>query len=82
MSLIVPKIGDQYSKSSGGQAMKNRNYTNAELGLLAGILVGTLIGIYLFTLNGHILYISLCGLGAVIGLGIGTGLDITHNSQN
>ena len=58
--------------------MKKRNYTNAELGLLAGILLGALIGAYLFSLNGHILYISLCGLGAVIGLGIGTGLDLTH----
>jgi hypothetical protein len=63
-------------------AMKNRNYTNAELGLLAGILLGALIGVYLFTLNGHILYISLSGLGAVIGLGIGTGLDLNHPSQN
>jgi hypothetical protein len=60
------------------EAMKKRNYTNAELGLLAGILLGALIGVYLFSLNGHILYISLCGLGAVIGLGIGTGLDLTH----
>jgi hypothetical protein len=62
--------------------MKNRNYTNAELGLLAGILLGALIGVYLFALNGHILYISLSGLGAVIGLGIGTGLDLNHPSQN
>jgi hypothetical protein len=61
--------------------MKKRNFTNAELGLLAGILLGALIGTYLFSLNGHILYISLCGLGAVIGLGIGTGLDLTNNSQ-
>lgn len=61
--------------------MNKHNYTNAELGLLAGILLGALIGTYLFTLNGHILYISLSGLGAVIGLGIGTGLDLTHNSQ-
>jgi hypothetical protein len=62
--------------------MKNRNFTNAELGLLAGILLGALIGIYLFTLNGHILYVTLSGLGAVIGLGIGTGLDINRNSQH
>ena len=58
--------------------MKKRNYTNAELGLLAGILLGALIGTYLFSQNGHILYISFCGLGAVIGLSIGTGLDLTH----
>lgn len=58
--------------------MKKHNYTNAELGLLAGILLGVLIGAYLFSINGHILYIALCGLGAVIGLGIGTGLDLTH----
>jgi Mg/Co/Ni transporter MgtE len=63
-------------------AMKGRNYNNAELGLLAGILLGALIGVYLFTLNGHILYISLSGLGAVIGLGIGTGLDISRDSQD
>jgi hypothetical protein len=62
--------------------MKNRNFTNAELGLLAGIVLGALIGVYLFTLNGHILYVTLSGLGAVIGLGIGTGLDIARNSQN
>jgi hypothetical protein len=61
--------------------MKKRNYTNAELGLLTGILLGALVGAYLFSKNGHILYISLCGLGAVIGLGIGTGLDLTQNSQ-
>jgi hypothetical protein len=60
--------------------MRNRNYTGAELGLLTGILLGALIGVYLFRLNGHILYISLSGLGAVIGLGIGTGLDLTRNS--
>ena len=58
--------------------MKKRNYTNAELGLLAGILLGALIGTYLFSQNGHILHLSFCGLGAVIGLGIGTGLDLTH----
>ena len=62
--------------------MKNRKYTNSELGLLAGILLGALIGVYLFTVNGHILYISLSGLGAVIGLGVGTGLDLVRNSQN
>lgn len=62
--------------------MKNRKYTKAELGLLTGILLGALIGVYLFTTNGHILYVSLSGLGAVIGLGIGTGLDLTRNSQN
>jgi hypothetical protein len=63
-------------------AMRNRHYTNAELGLLAGILIGALIGVYLFSMNGHILYISLSGLGAVIGLGVGTGLDFIRNLQN
>jgi hypothetical protein len=58
--------------------MKKRTFTNAELGLLAGILLGAFIGAYLFSQNGHILYVSLIGLGAVIGLGIGTGLDLTH----
>ena len=58
--------------------MKKRNFTNAELGLLAGILLGALLGVYLFSMNGHILFISLTGLGAVIGLGIGTGLDLIH----
>jgi uncharacterized membrane protein YgaE (UPF0421/DUF939 family) len=50
-----------------------RDYTS--LGMLLGIAVGAGIGVIAFALTGQALYLSITGVGLVIGLILGRGLD-------
>jgi hypothetical protein len=55
--------------------MARRTYSKTELGMLFGIFVGGGLGTVLFVSTGDPLYIALTGVGLVIGLIIGAGVD-------
>ena len=61
--------------------MKTREYSLAQLGMLAGIVWGAGIGVLLFVLTGQVLFITITGLGLALGLGIGAGMDRSRDRQ-
>jgi outer membrane lipoprotein SlyB len=52
-----------------------RKYTGTELGMLAGIAIGGGLGTALFASTGQPLFIAATGVGLIIGLIIGSGMD-------
>jgi hypothetical protein len=61
--------------------MEKTQYTAAQLGMLAGIVLGAGIGIVLFAISGNAVYIALAGAGAGIGLALGAGIDSHRKDQ-
>ena len=55
--------------------MEKRKYTYTQLGMLFGIFIGGGIGILLFVLTNNPIFISVTGVGLVIGLLIGAAKD-------
>ncbi len=58
-----------------------REYSFAQLGTLAGTVLGTGLGVLLFALTGEVLFISIAGLGVALGLGIGGAMDRSRNRR-
>ncbi len=46
------------------------------LGMLAGIVLGGGLGVALFASTGHILFLTLMGAGAALGIILGAGFDL------
>ena len=55
--------------------MKNNKYNYTQLGMLFGIFIGGGIGVLLFVFTNNPIYISVTGVGLVIGLLIGAAKD-------
>jgi CDP-diglyceride synthetase len=55
--------------------MEKRKPTYTQLGMLFGIFIGGGIGVLLFVFTQNPLYFTLVGIGLVIGLLIGAGMD-------
>lgn len=55
--------------------MEKRKYSYTQLGMLFGIFIGGGIGVLLFVFTNNPIYISITGIGLVIGLLIGTAKD-------
>jgi hypothetical protein len=55
--------------------MKNNKYNYTQLGMLFGIFIGGGIGVLLFVFTNNPIYISVTGVGLVIGLLIGASKD-------
>ena len=55
--------------------MEKREYSYAQLGMLFGIFIGGGVGVLLFVFTNNPLFITLTGLGLVIGLIFGAGFD-------
>ena len=55
--------------------MKDRKYTYTQLGMLFGIFIGGGVGVLLFVFTENPLYFTVVGIGLVIGMIIGAGLD-------
>jgi len=53
--------------------MKKDSY--AEIGMLFGISIGSVIGITAYSITGDALFFTLTGIGIIFGLGIGVVLD-------
>ena len=61
--------------------MAEKKYTYTQLGMLFGIIIGGGVGVLLFVFTNNPLYISVTGVGLVIGLILGAGYDRQKNSQ-
>ena len=55
--------------------MEKRNYSYKQLGMLFGIFIGGGIGILLFAFTNNPIYITVTGVGLVVGLLIGAAKD-------
>ena len=55
--------------------MEKREYSYAQLGMLFGIFIGGGVGVLLFVFTNNPLFITVTGLGLVIGLIFGAGFD-------
>jgi len=61
--------------------MQVREHGFAQLGMLAGIVLGSGLGVLLFALTGEMLFLLLVGLGAPLGLGIGGAMDRSRHRR-
>jgi hypothetical protein len=61
--------------------MKNKKYTQTQLGMLFGIFIGGAIGVLLFLFTGNALYFTVIGIGLALGLIIGAGMDRQNKNQ-
>jgi CDP-diglyceride synthetase len=55
--------------------LKKRKPTYTQLGMLFGIFIGGGIGVLLFVFTQNPLYFTVTGIGLVLGLIIGAGMD-------
>ena len=55
--------------------MEKREYSYTQLGMLFGIFIGGGVGVLLFVFTNNPLFITMTGLGLVIGLIFGAGFD-------
>ncbi len=55
--------------------MEKRKYSYTQLGMLFGIFIGGGIGVLLFVFTNNPIYISITGIGLVVGLLIGAAKD-------
>jgi hypothetical protein len=55
--------------------MEKRKYSYTQLGMLFGIFIGGGIGVLLFVFTNNPIYISVTGVGLVVGLLIGAAKD-------
>ncbi len=62
--------------------MARRKYTGMELGMLLGIAIGGGLGTILFATTGNPLFVGLTGVGLVIGVVIGAGIDKRRSRSN
>lgn len=61
--------------------MEKRKPTYTQLGMLFGIFIGSGIGVLLFVLTQNALYFTVVGIGLVLGLIIGAGMDRNSETQ-
>lgn len=52
-----------------------REYTNTELGMIYGLLIGAVLGITFFALTGEAWWLTIVGAGIALGLGLGATWD-------
>jgi hypothetical protein len=52
-----------------------REYTNAELGMMYGLLIGAVVGILILALTGEAWWLALTGAGLAVGYGLGATWD-------
>lgn len=55
--------------------MNKQDYNYTGLGMLAGIVIGSGLGIILFASLGGAIYLSLSGVGAAVGMLLGNGFE-------
>jgi hypothetical protein len=61
--------------------MNRQKFDYQTLGMLAGILLGGGLGFALFASTGYILFITLAGAGAALGIILGAGFDLHARSS-
>ncbi len=52
-----------------------RGYTNTELGMMFGLLIGAALGITIFALTGQAWWLTVAGAGLALGFGLGATWD-------